>query len=144
MTCSSFSRVAVLCSLSANWTAGCGGGGVGGPPPPACDPGSCGVSAEPTVDDASSDAGSAEAGPQRNGSQEAAAPVSDEAGTGSADAGVPQGSSGSATCAPDAPCDGIDSCTNGCYGADCCTASCSCNDPDPTDPKARLTCVLGC
>lgn len=50
--------------------------------------------------------------------------------------------SGIAVCEPDAPCRGITTCTNSCYGPDCCSASCGCSTTEVS--SGRLRCSLSC
>jgi hypothetical protein len=45
------------------------------------------------------------------------------------------------TCAPNAACGGITSCTNDCYGKDCCSITCQCGSGDD---RTHLYCSMTC
>lgn len=54
---------------------------------------------------------------------------------------APASTAPAGTCAPNALCGGITSCTDNCYGTDCCSISCSCGKGED---QTHLYCTMTC
>lgn len=119
-------RVAGLLGCTLIWSA-CGGQGgsqiVGEPSPVASVAGAGG-----TTDNAGSAGGSA-------GASDASGGAGSSNGSGGASNGT-----GGPSCQPGAPCDGINTCVDQCYGKRCCQLACWCNGMSGGQLECSMTC----